>query len=183
MTRLILFNKPFGVLTQFTDKEGRAVLADFIPLKGVYPTGRLDRDSEGLLLLTDNGKLAHQLTHPRKRTWKTYLTQVEGRPLDQDLQPLRHGILLKDGPALPARAKITSEPELWPRDPPVRYRASIPTTWLEIHIQEGRNRQIRRMTAAIGFPTLRLVRVAIGDWQLGDLQPGQWREIPYKMAQ
>lgn len=182
MTQLILFNKPFGVLTQFTDKEGRAVLADYISLKGVYPAGRLDRDSEGLLLLTDDGKLAHQLTHPRKRTWKTYWVQVEGDPLDRDLQPLQDGIQLKDGPALPARVKIIPEPELWPRDPPVRYRASIPTSWLEIRIQEGRNRQVRRMTAAVSYPTLRLVRVAIGDWQLGDLLPGQWREIPYKMG-
>ncbi|WP_456416983.1 pseudouridine synthase [Thiolapillus sp.] len=177
MTRLILFNKPYGVLTQFTDKEGRAVLADYIPLKGVYPAGRLDRDSEGLLLLTDNGKLAHQLTHPGKHSWKTYLVQVEGVPHDKDLQPLRNGILLKDGPALPARAAIIEEPDLWPRNPPVRYRANIPTRWLEIRIREGRNRQIRRMTAAIGFPTLRLVRTSISQWALDGLQPGQWKQV------
>ncbi len=178
MTRLILFNKPYGVLTQFTDREGRAVLADYISIQGVYPAGRLDRDSEGLLLLTDNGKLAHKLTHPDKRSWKTYQVQVEGTPNDEDLLPLRSGILLKDGPCLPAQAEIIEEPDLWLRNPPVRYRASIPTRWLEIRIQEGRNRQIRRMTAAIGFPTLRLVRIAIGQWKLGGLQPGQWQQIP-----
>ena len=181
MTRLILFNKPYGVLTQFTDREGRAVLADYIPLKGVYPAGRLDRDSEGLLLLTDDGKLAHRLTQPRKGTWKTYCVQVEGNPSDADLESLRSGLELKDGPTLPARARLISEPDIWPREPPVRYRANIPDRWVEIRIQEGRNRQVRRMTAAIGYPTLRLVRTAIGDWQLGTLQPGQWKQIPYKM--
>ncbi len=174
MSRLVLFNKPYGVLPQFTDREGRPTLADYLSLKGVYPAGRLDRDSEGLLLLTDDGGLAHRLTHPRKRTWKKYLVQVEGDPAEAELEPLRQGLMLKDGPTLPARARIIPEPELWPRRPPVRFRKSVPTRWLEIQLQEGRNRQVRRMTAAIGFPTLRLVRVAIGPYRLKRLQPGEW---------
>jgi 23S rRNA pseudouridine2457 synthase len=177
MAKLILFNKPYGVLSQFTDKAKRPVLADYIKLKNIYPAGRLDMDSEGLLLLTDDGALAHQITHPLKQTWKTYRVQVEGKPQKQDLTQLRDGLELKDGPTLPAKAKIISPPGLWPRQHPVRYRANIPTSWLEIKIMEGRNRQIRRMTAAIGYPTLRLVRVAVDQWQLLDLQPGRWKEL------
>ncbi|BAN69442.1 pseudouridine synthase [endosymbiont of unidentified scaly snail isolate Monju] len=178
MPRLVLFNKPFGVLSQFTDGKNRATLADWIDLPGVYPAGRLDRDSEGLLLLTDDGALAHRLTHPRKRTWKTYLVQVEGEIDEAALAALRAGITLKDGPTLPARARRVREPDwLWPRDPPVRYRARIPTSWLELQIREGRNRQVRRMTAQVGFPTLRLVRIRIGDWRLDGLAPGQWRVL------
>ena len=177
MPQLILFNKPHNVLAQFTDRNGRTTLADFFDLPGFYPAGRLDRDSEGLLLLTDDGALAHRLTDPRYKTWKTYWAEVEHVPTDGHLDDLRSGLTLKDGPTLPARARLLDPPGLWPRDPPVRLRARIPTQWLEIQIHEGRNRQIRRMTAAIGFPTLRLVRYAVGDWTLDNLAPGEWRSI------
>lgn len=174
MSRLILFNKPCGVLTQFTDSGDRQTLARFIQAKGVYPVGRLDRDSEGLVLLTDDGKLQHRLANPEFKTWKKYLVQVENIPGEEQLQPLRDGLTLKDGPTRPARAKLIQPPDLWPRDPPVRFRQNIPTQWLELQIREGRNRQVRRMTAAIGHPTLRLVRTTIGKWHLSDLQPGEW---------
>jgi 23S rRNA pseudouridine2457 synthase len=177
MSRLVLFNKPFDVLSQFTDAGGRRTLADYVGLPGVYPAGRLDRDSEGLLLLTDDGHLAHALTDPRKKTWKTYLAQVEGEIDETALAALRSGVTLKDGPSLPARARSIREPDVWPRDPPVRYRASIPTSWLELQIREGRNRQVRRMTAAVGFPTLRLIRFAVGQWQLDGIAPGEYRVL------
>lgn len=172
---LILFNKPFGVLCQFTDREGRPTLADYVRHKDVYAAGRLDRDSEGLLLLTDDGALAHRITDPRHRQSKTYLVQVEGDPGPGALDALRSGVVLNDGPTLPAQVRpLAGEPDwLWPRDPPVRYRKTVPSTWLELTIREGRNRQVRRMTAAVGLPTLRLVRTRIGEHDLGTLKPGE----------
>jgi 23S rRNA pseudouridine2457 synthase len=177
--RLILFNKPYDVLSQFTDRTGespRATLSDFISLPGVYPAGRLDRDSEGLLLLTDDGRLQARIADPRYKLAKTYLVQVEGEPTEDSLDRLRRGIELKDGPTRPARVTRIAPPTLWPRDPPVRFRKSVPDRWLQLTIREGRNRQVRRMTAAIGHPTLRLVRWRIGDWTLDGIAPGAWKE-------
>lgn len=177
MSRVLLFNKPFQVLTQFTDTEGRSTLADFIDSPGIYAAGRLDYDSEGLLVLTDDGKLQHQLASPTFKMPKTYIVQVEGSPTQAAIEQLRRGVTLKDGVTRPAQAELISEPDwLWPRTPAVRFRKNQPTSWLKLTITEGRNRQVRRMTAQIGFPTLRLIRWSIGHWTLADLLPGQYRE-------
>ncbi len=175
---IVLLNKPFGVLCQFTDREGRPTLADFVREPGVYAAGRLDVDSEGLLLLTDDGALAHRLTDPRHKQEKTYLVQVEGEPREEQLGQLRRGVVLKDGPCRPAQARrVDPPPWLWPRDPPIRMRKSVPDGWIELTISEGRNRQVRRMTAAVGLPTLRLIRTRIGGHALDGLAPGQTRRI------
>ena len=186
MSRLILFNKPFGVLCQFTDKgtelppgsAPRPTLSDFIDLPGVYPAGRLDLDSEGLLLLTDDGRLQAKIADPKFKLPKTYFVQVEGEVTEASLDLLRHGVRLKDGMTRPAEAELIAEPDLWPRTPPVRFRKTVPDQWLRLTIREGRNRQVRRMTAAVGNPTLRLVRWRVGDWTVEGLEPGQWREGP-----
>lgn len=179
MARLILFNKPFGVLSQFTDRGSptkRATLSDYIDVPGVYPAGRLDRDSEGLLLLTDDGKLQARIANPKFKTPKTYLAQIEGEVGDEALASLRSGVTLNDGPTRTAEAERIDPPDLWPRDPPIRVRKAIPDCWISLTIAEGRNRQVRRMTAAVGHPTLRLVRWRIGEWTLDGVAPGEWRE-------
>jgi 23S rRNA pseudouridine2457 synthase len=180
MPRLILFNKPYDMLSQFTDRgtdTARATLSDCIAIPGVYPAGRLDRDSEGLLLLTDDGRLQSRIADPKYKTAKTYLAQVEGDVTDEALADLRRGVDLKDGLTRPADVERIDAPDIWPRNPPIRVRKSIPDSWISLTIREGRNRQVRRMTAAVGHPTLRLVRWRIGDWTLDGLQPGQWREV------
>ena len=177
MARLILFNKPYGVLSQFTAEDGHPGLSAYISVPGVYAAGRLDRDSEGLLILTDDGALQHRLADPRHKQPKTYWAQIEGAPTDADLEPLRQAMDLGDFVTRPARARVIAEPAgLWPRDPPIRMRQAIPTAWIEIVLAEGKNRQVRRMTAKAGFPTLRLIRAAIGDYHLDALRPGEWRE-------
>jgi 23S rRNA pseudouridine2457 synthase len=175
MSRVLLFNKPYGVICQFSRNGLHPTLADYISLPDFYPAGRLDTDSEGLLLLTDDGKLQHRITDPRHKLPKTYWVQVDGVPDEPALQRLRSGVQLKDGLTLPAEVGLMEEPAgLWQRDPPVRFRKDIPTSWLQLTIREGKNRQIRRMTAAVGFPTLRLIRYAIGEWSLNGIAPGKW---------
>ncbi len=179
MPTLVLFNKPFNVLTQFTDPEGRKTLAEFISLPGIYAAGRLDYDSEGLLVLTDAGWLQKWIADPAHKLPKTYWVQVEGVPTPAALAAIESGVPLKDGVTRPARARLLPEPTIWPRNPPIRYRKNIPATWIELTIQEGKKRQVRRMTAAVGFPALRLVRVAVGPWELGALQPGEWKRAAF----
>jgi 23S rRNA pseudouridine2457 synthase len=177
MARVLLLNKPYGVLTKFTDAAGRPTLSDLVPIPGVYPCGRLDQDSEGLVVLTDDGGLQERLSHPRHGKRKTYLVQVEHVPDAAAIERLVRGVDLNDGPARAVSARVIEEPALWPRDPPVRFRKTVPTAWIEVVLSEGRNRQVRRMTAAVGHPTLRLVRVKVGEYALGDLQPGEWVEV------
>jgi 23S rRNA pseudouridine2457 synthase len=177
---VILFNKPYNVLCQFTDDAGRSTLADYINNEpGFYAAGRLDRDSEGLVVLTDDGALQHRLTDPKRRQTKVYWAQVEGRPDDAALAQLRHGVTIQGKQTRPAKVRCIDQPAgLWPRTPPIRFRKNIPDSWIELILQEGRNRQVRRMTAAVGYPTLRLVRYALGDWTLDGLQPGEWKKMP-----
>lgn len=181
MASLVLFNKPYGVLSQFTDERTgspRPTLAQFVDFPGVYPAGRLDFDSEGLLVLCDDGRLQAQIADPRFRLAKSYLAQVEGEPDEAALERLRQGVQLKDGLTRPAKVERLAEPAIWPRDPPIRYRKSVPDCWLRLTISEGRNRQVRRMTAAVGHPTLRLVRWSVGEWTLDGIKPGQWCQVP-----
>ncbi len=182
-SRLILFNKPFGVLCQFTDVAGRRTLADFVRLRGVYAAGRLDYDSEGLVVLTDSGPLQARISEPAFKLPKTYWAQVEGIPAREALRRLAHGVRLRDGVTRLAEVSAIASPDLWPRVPPIRKRRNIPTAWLSITITEGRNRQVRRMTAAVGHPTLRLVRVRVGPWSVGTLRPGEWREAASPRSQ
>jgi 23S rRNA pseudouridine2457 synthase len=176
---LILFNKPYGVICQFSGDGMHPTLKDYLQIPGVYPAGRLDMDSEGLLILTDDGTLQHKISHPRHKQAKTYWVQVEGNPTPEALEQLRRGVNLGDFITQPATANLIPEPPgLWPRNPPVRFRKAIPTSWIELIIREGKNRQVRRMTAKVGFPTLRLIRYRIGDWSLDELVPGEWREMP-----
>jgi len=177
MSQILLFNKPFAVLSQFTSEPAHRVLAEYINHKGFYPAGRLDKDSEGLLILTDDGKLQQKISNPRYGKFKTYMVQVEGLLTEQALEALARGVELKDGPTRPAKAQRVYKPQVWDRDPPIRERKHIPTSWLELSISEGRNRQVRRMTAATGFPTLRLIRTKIDEWDLGELQPGESRLV------
>ena len=182
--RLILLNKPFQVLPQFSSPDGRPCLRSYLPLRGFYPAGRLDFDSEGLMVLTDFGPWQARISQPGSPLAKTYLAQVEGQIGPDALAALRRGVTLNDGPTLPAGAEAVAEPGwLWPRDPPIRFRKSVPTAWLALTLREGRNRQVRRMTAAVGLPTLRLVRVAVGPWQVEGLAPGNWREVPRAEAE
>lgn len=177
MCRLILFNKPYQVLCKFTDTMGRQTLADFVPIRAVYAAGRLDYDSEGLVLLTNDGHLQHVISHPGYKLAKTYWAQVEGIPSEQALRQLERGVMLKDGRTRPARVHQIAPPQVWPRIPAIRERKTVPTCWLSLTITEGRNRQVRRMTAKVGHPTLRLIRQAIGPWRLGRIPPGAWREL------
>lgn len=177
MSEIFLLNKPYNVLCQFTDQNKRSTLADYVSIPNIYPAGRLDYDSEGLVILTSHGKLQYLITDPKNKMYKTYLVQIEGLVSDQALQELSLGVKLNDGLTLPAKVSLIEPPKIWPRFPPIRERKSIPTSWIKLSIREGRNRQVRRMTAAIGHPTLRLIRIAVGEWELGSLQPGEWQKI------